>query len=442
MADLFIVRERLKFSAMLSAVCTLLGGLATWHFWKQLEFDYENSRFLLSAVITAALALATVGLAVFYLAAQRMMNPTKSFTDRIDTFPWWIVKISLLILVIAVAGFFVYRYGDMGEDEFDLLRLGNLETLEERIQSSPRLLTATNVEGLTLIQEAYQDNNTEAVRLLLDLGSSTDHIDPLGRNPVLASLENLPMLEVLLDGGLNPSVKDADGIPAVHHAARRETPGLLDLLLDAGADVDERNGIYRTALMQSLENGMLLMTEILIARGADLNAFDQRGDTPLHIAVRRRDINGVQMLLGNGADPTIFNFTHLTPLHSAAQAGHSDVLALFFEYVDSVSLLDEADFTPFDLALGNRNYDTAKLLVDHGADINRIMTDGKTILHRAINRREYEVARFLIRAGAQTDIPDKDGRTVIGICKVKELHGLIEMIEGPASTNEVQAVEN
>ncbi len=430
MADIYIVRARLRFTTMVLAFATLLSGLSTWHFWKQLEYEVDESRFLFSAVLTGALALGALGVFLFYLSANRVLNPSRKVVDRFDRTPWWAVNVFLILAVIGVAGFFVFRYGDQAENEFELLTHGKFQVLEERLEMDPELVMKTGGEGLNLLQMAYRSDRPEAVALLIKYKSPVSELDPAGQHPVVASLPNLPMLRVLLENGFDPDAIDADGVPAIHHAAIQQLAEALDLLLESGANPDSRNLLYRTALMQCVENSALPMIGKLIAGGANVDTFDQRGDTALHLAVRKRNAESIKLLLGHGANPAIYNFIHMTPVHLAAQGGYEELIPLFAEHVDTLDLVDEAGRTPLEQALDNRKYETSEVLLDLGANIDRTKADGTTLLHKAINTRDYTSARFLIRSGARTDLADKNGRTVLAICKQKELQGLVELIEG------------
>ncbi|QBG48033.1 hypothetical protein EGM51_11720 [Verrucomicrobia bacterium S94] len=441
MADLFIIRGRLRFSAQIGLVLTALAGFAAWHFHGQLEFELDDRKFLFSAILTGALVLGTVVLFIAYLVAGRITNVSRSLLDRVESFPWWIVGLLLVLVLIGGAGWFVMRYQSAVQNEFDLLRNGKLTLLEQRISANPKVLSRKNAEGLTLIQVAFRENYPEALAWLAGHGAPLVNLDPRGISPVIASLGNPPMLETLLNAGLSPSVNDVDGTPALHRAAELPDAAALKLLLAAGADIDERNGLYRTALMQCIESASLQRARVLIEAGAEINAFDQRGDTALHIAVRRQHVSAVELLLENGADASVFNFSSLTPLHMAAQVGHNQLVEQLAGALDRIDLVDEENRTPFEIALVNRQYETATLLLELGADPNRILGEGKTVLHHAIERREYAIARFLLRSGARADIPDADGLTVLDVCKAKELQGLVEMIEGLMSANEEQTVD-
>ena len=447
MADLFIIKRRLKFSLWLALIGTGLAGLATWYFYSQLEFEVDNHKFLLSAAITGAMALGTVGLVLFNLAARRVIDPSQSLTDRIDNLPWWTVKVVALLVMIGVLGGVVYRFSGRAEDEFDLLRDDELVVLKERIEANPAVLERkeNKKSGITLVQVAYRENRSEAVELLLASGASVDGLDAMGRNPVIASLNNLPMLEILLGAGMDPNMADAEGVPPIHYAISLNSTNVVGLLLDAGAKIDGRDYLYRTPLMRAVKSDNLPMAGFLLEKGADVNAFDQRGNTPLHVAVRRRNEESVRLLLEKGADPKVFNFTHMTPLHIAALGGHDNLVSIFLEVPGMTGLTAENDRTALDHALKVRKYETAELLIAAGANVNRVLLNGDTLLHQRILARDFQTSRFLIRNGADAYIANATGETAHDIMLRKQLTGLLDLvaeIENPGSTtNTVEAVE-
>jgi ankyrin repeat protein len=457
MADLFIIKERLKFSLKLAAVGVGLGLLATWHFWRQLEFDADRSRFLLSAVVTGGLVLGLLGLLLFYIAAKQVVDPSKNLTDRFDSLPWWVFKIVVLLLAIGVMGFFIHRFSISSENEFDLLRKGKTALLKQRIEANPSLLKKKDLkEGVTLIQTAYREGDHAAVAVLLENGAEIEGMDLQGRNPVILSMGNLPMLEVLLKGGGDAELTDAEGIPPIHYAVEQHAGTALSMLLEAGAKIDARDPLFRTPLLRAVENDDLSTAETLIGLGAGVNEYDRRGDTALHKAARRRNTESIRMLLSNGADPRIFNFAQMTPLHLVTIGGHNDLVSIFLELPDMTGLHGENDMTglhgendltPLDHALKGRKYETADLLIEKGADINRIQANGDTLLHQTILARDYRTARFLIRAGGDIRIPNAKGETAYDIMRRKQLNGLLDLVDAESEsyevnmTNTVEAIE-
>lgn len=420
--------------------------LSTWYFHVQEGEGGDRSPFYLAAAATGALALGWLGVLACFLSALRPANPSGHLTDRFDALPWWGIKILALALFIGILAAVLIRFSAQSEDVFALLRHGDLVQLEERLAAHPALLEKPESKGgPTLAQVAFRENRPEALRRLLALGADPGRLDPAGRDPVVASLKNTPMLEVLLAAGFDPRKTDAEGMQPIHHAAALGAMDAVALLIGAGAKIDARDAVARTPLMRAVEADDLATAASLLALGAGVNEFDQRGDAALHKAVRRRSVQGVRLLLEKGADPAIFNFIHMTPLHLSVQTADTNLLAVLAEKVPSVDLRDEADGTPLDAALSARQYAMAELLLARGADIDRVKINGMTSLHQAIEGRDYQTARFLVNQGARTDIPDAKGETVADLLRRKQLQGLIEMVEqrdgSAAATNAVESAE-
>lgn len=433
MADIYMVRQRIKGALQFTGAALLLAAFATWYFHHQLEFDTDRNRFVMAALIAGALGIAWVGLLIFYISAVKMVNPSNNFSTRFDNLPWWFLKVAALLLVIGGIALFIVRNANRGETEFDLMRQGHLTALEVRLQENPTVWERSEREGgMTLVQAAFRENYPEVLELLLKHGASSEELDELGRSPVLLSFNKPEMLKVLLASGFDPDGVDAEGIPPIHYAVAQDAVSVLDVLMISGAKVDARDNLFRTPLMRAVEGDSLEIAKLLLANGAEINAFDKRGDTVLHIAVRRKNPQMVEFLLDQEIDSSIFNFVHMTALHVAALGGHYDLVKLLVEQPGMVvDLWEKEGRAPLDYALKAHKYDTATLLIEAGADLNRILENGGTLLHELILARDYQSARFLIRAGADARIPDSKGETAYDIMRRKELSGLLELVDGP-----------
>lgn len=427
MADIFIIKLRLKFTIKLVAFFLVLSALSMWNFHSQIEIESDKNLFYLTMTTTGTLLIGWLGLLVFYRLVPWIMDPARSLNE--GRLPWWVVNVLLLLGVIGVGGYFVMQNLDGLRDEFELVRSNSVELLEERIQRNAKVLKREESEsGLSLLQVAYQEDHPKMVRLLLDYDASIEEMDAEGRNPIIASLENLPLLDALLEGGMDPDEVGLDGIPPLHCAVILQSPEAIDLLLKGGANIDIRDQDYRTPMMRAAVARTLSLVELLIDRGSQLDAFNQRGDTTLHMAVRRGNLELAQLLLKQGADPRIFNFTDMTPLHMAALTGQNQLVRIFLEMPNMTGLMNKEDQSPFDLALQYRKYITCELLLEGGADLNRMLVDGRTKLHQAIATRNYSMARFLIRAGADANLDDKEGHSALDLIRSKELHDLEDLI--------------
>jgi serine/threonine protein kinase len=93
----------------------------------------------------------------------------------------------------------------------------------------------------------------------------------------------------LLDRGVNPNAKDANGSSLLHYAVTNNQVDIAKLLIDRGADIhahyskDGHTVLHLAILHQDGE-----MTKLLLDNKADSNARDNFNFTPLHVAVLRK----------------------------------------------------------------------------------------------------------------------------------------------------------
>ncbi len=446
MADLFIVRSRLK--ATLWFVGAALAGalLGAWDAWGRIGLGGEGvPRFYLFASAAGALALAWAGLLVVFLAIGKLMRPDRWQNSWLPRVQWWAVGTVALLLLVVAGGIVLHRLSLEAADEFGLLKRGRVSALRDYIGEHPEALVRRDRKsGRTLLDTALESGNAEVADMLLSLGgASTNGIDGW----VAPMLGNLPMVETLLRHGADPDAPDAADRVPVYYAARTGNTNALALLLDAGADVDARSASSQTPLQLAVMEDDLAAARMLVEHGADPNQIDRSGDTALHKAVRRRNAEAVRYLLEHGADPRIFNFEGMAPIHIAAFNGQDELVKIFLEKPGQAGLVGKANRTAFDYALRRHKYGTARLLLENGADIDRVMENGYTATHIMLIARDYEVVKFLIEEGADVRIADNKGETAYFFMRKKQLQSLIDLIdardhpEKAAGTNAVEAAE-
>jgi ankyrin repeat protein len=133
---------------------------------------------------------------------------------------------------------------------------------------------------------------------------------PIGATPfwLASSYADLEVMQLLLDGGADPTVRSNDGTTPLMVAAGADfvegqdkygrrwfgeaTPlqesalEAVALLLDLGADIQATNDNGQTALHGAVYLGGTILVPVLVERGADIDAINHRGQTPWMIAAQ------------------------------------------------------------------------------------------------------------------------------------------------------------
>jgi Protein kinase domain/Ankyrin repeats (3 copies) len=100
--------------------------------------------------------------------------------------------------------------------------------------------------------------------------------------------QDVNAVKSLLDRGVSPNAKDANGSTLIHYAVTNNQVEIARLLIDRGADIHAHYGkdghtiLHLAVLHQDGE-----MTKLLLDRKADSNARDTFNYTPLHISILR-----------------------------------------------------------------------------------------------------------------------------------------------------------
>ncbi|HVU26102.1 MAG TPA: ankyrin repeat domain-containing protein [Opitutus sp.] len=114
----------------------------------------------------------------------------------------------------------------------------------------------------------------------------------------LCEVGSLPLAEMLLDGGANPT----DGV-SLHINAGGGNLAAAELLLRYGVTVDGvPGGVPPLAYILTWSNAPA-GPRWLLAHGADANlAWAESGEAPIHVAARRWDVAMIEHLVAHGAD--------------------------------------------------------------------------------------------------------------------------------------------
>lgn len=221
----------------------------------------------------------------------------------------------------------------------------------------------SDFKGMTVYHYAVK-HLPEVIEILIDFDKSHtfDWMDDKGHTPLYKACLNPPdpiqgepqgerhvTVEMLLKGGVDPSVSKADRLP-IHvavdlgdikcieliikkHPSQKEardkryngtplhwakTREVTELLCRLGCNVDTLSGTNHTPLHIMLMKNRVDCLMELLCYGADCNIGDSNGDTPLHLAVQQDDIDLVRIFVVFGANVNQKNSTNHSPRHTAA----------------------------------------------------------------------------------------------------------------------------
>ncbi|XP_070552784.1 ankyrin-3-like isoform X2 [Ptychodera flava] len=238
--------------------------------------------------------------------------------------------------------------------------------------------------GYTPVHIAAKYGHEESLKELCAHGADIHVKDEIGFTPLhLALLDGKSQCAAfLLRKGANPNMY-YKYMGYEIHTVNPESPECLELLLQYGADPNVRNARGLTALHVSCQEGNDRFVQLLLLYSADLNAKSQnpaKGDvTPLRCAVMEDEKKIVGILLENGADPNEPDSRLNTPLHHAATQGNVEMAQILLRHNANVTALNESLNQPLHKACRfSHEPDMIRILLENGADPNALTDSGET----------------------------------------------------------------
>jgi uncharacterized protein len=297
-----------------------------------------------------------------------------------------------------------------------------------------------------ILTPGHQIGPNEQANRALDAG-----FHPLSRS---VELRNLPLLQALLDAGLDTSKTDMAGRTPLHEAALHDLKEAVPLLIERGADVNAQDNLHSTPLHLAASCKQLAVARALVEAGSDVNAVTTMDYTPLSVAVMSAngDASVVDFLLANkatpcevlvgakksplmhaadkgdvvcglrliaaGADVHQANENDWQAIHSAAYRGHTAFSDMLIAHGVSIDAKTIQGRTPLLLAMQENQFAHPLHLIESGADVHVCSdSDGDTALHIAAQKNQRELGMALLERGADLDRPDKFNTSALKTAK-------------------------
>ncbi|MBU0937230.1 MAG: ankyrin repeat domain-containing protein [Spirochaetes bacterium] len=170
------------------------------------------------------------------------------------------------------------------------------------------------------------DRQRRAKSELLEMGISW-HTDALFQS---VKDGNIMAIELFLDSGFLPDVRDKHGVPLLCQAARSRHLSIIKLLLERGASIDmQSDDRGYTALMDATQAGDADTVHFFLSQGANPDKISKDGQTALVLAVGRGDLPVARELVEFGADPDIADKLGLSARKYAKLFKHEEICGLF-----------------------------------------------------------------------------------------------------------------
>jgi ankyrin repeat protein len=194
----------------------------------------------------------------------------------------------------------------------------------------------------------------------------------------------------------------------VADAAMRGDLAAVRVLVQQGRDVNVPQADGMTALHWAARRGDATMAQLLLRAKASVRAVTRVGGfTPLHVAAEAGQAAVLGVLLGAGADARARAADGTTSLHLAALAGNADAItALVARGADANAAEPGWGQTPLMLAAGRGRAEAIRALLARGADPSRTARVVDVMASAAQDRvakqkRDEVIAKFRAEEGAK-----------------------------------------
>ena len=286
---------------------------------------------------------------------------------------------------------------------FLLQKRANCDFLSGVLVSNHTLLQTV----LDLNREFIPKKQLDLLKLLISYTKNINQQNSYGETALFTAIygNNLEAVKILIDAGIDITIKDEWGNTPVISAAKWGNKSILSYLLDhTSIAINAANGIGVTALIASLlgysnaEAKTVETVKLLLAYGADI-AYESKQGTAMSFAVRSGDIPVIDVLLNH--------YDHLRVQSSVHnEAFIKEIKCNLFAIVSSIAIVDDIQIKIFGKF--------CLILHKNGENLNFKNGHGQTLLMVAAKNGHCKSISYLCAlVDVDINIQDKNGATAL-----------------------------
>ena len=308
---------------------------------------------------------------------------------------------------------------------------GNLQRVEELIQSGVNVNVRRDVRGSSLLMQAIKRSLKDIALALLSAGADMEAKDGSGCTALhwACSVGSEEVVQALVDRGCELDVLDESGLTPLWYASTRNTAISMRLLRAGASCIGLTKGKVNELFFPACEIGYLLAVETLLKNGCSvttLSSSQQNG--LLHHACQEGNLLVAGALVSNGCSVTTLSSSQQSDLlRRACHEGNLLVAGTLVMNGCSVSILSqEAQDELLCCACREGSIILAEALLKDGCGTSKLTDaevlnvikhlpkqDKEKVLCRACSRGDVRTVECLIAAGCNVNCVDSGGNTPI-----------------------------
>lgn len=389
---------------------------------------------------------------------------------------------------------------DNSQTPLYLATLRNRPQLVELLLANDADANTKNKQQWTPFFVAAQKGYTEIAEILVKYEADFEYIHPNGLSVLLLTTmkgaqnyqEQLEILELILDYGQNPDVRNKNDRSALMNAALNGKIEIVKLLIKYGANVhavnpkekywtaidyakgnenksivsylrhiskitpnpDSANKEFYT-LLKNIKNSDVDLILKSIPPVQSLSAVDNKGNSALHYAIKMKDIDDciqvMDALLNSGAYVNLQNKKQRSPLYDAVVLKRLNVIDFLLKNGADINQNGYKKWTPLMRAISQGSLDIVQSMSHYPINFNSKSTSAGWPLfmyitnysHDANDKDQAEIGKILIEKGANIEVRSRSGKTPLLMASENGKFNVVKMlIEAGADINAINTKDD